>query len=142
MTEKANKIYFTIPGKPIVKARARFKYYGKTYDPQEKEKEAWQWETKQELIKQGVSKLIEGPLILKVSFIMPIPKSTPKKDLKELQDGKVMWHDIRPDLDNMIKWVKDCLNNLLYKDDSQVCYIAAMKVYGLEPETQIEIEKI
>jgi len=138
-------IYFTIPGKPIAKKRPRFyrrgNYVG-VYNDQQTEEGRWLWEAKQELIKQGISKLIEGPVILKVSFIMPIPKNTPKKILKELKDSKVMWHDKRPDLDNLIKFVKDCLNNLLYKDDSQVCYIAAMKVYGLEAATQVEIEEI
>ena len=139
-------IYFVIRGKPISKARPRFKRYGKTYDPQEAEKKAWQWEVNQQLQEQGLFtgflKLIPGPIILKVTFIMPTPKNTSKKIIKELEDEKMMWHDKRPDLDNMIKWVKDCLNEFLWEDDSQVCVIHAMKVYGLKGKTEIEIEEL
>ena len=145
MVDKLNKtIHFTIQSKPIAKARARFRKYGKTYDPQEKEKERWQWEAKHQLNEQGLGplKLIGGPVNLRVSFVFQTPKNTPKKDMEKLNNGIMMWHDKRPDLDNLIKFVKDCLNQFIYKDDSQVVYIAAMKVYGLHAETQVEIEEI
>jgi len=142
-------IYLTIPGKPIAKKRPRFFRRGNfvgTYNDQQTEEGRWLWEAKHQLHEQGLFtgplKLIEGPVILKVSFIMPIPKNTPKRDMKKLEDGQAMWHDKRPDLDNLIKFVKDCLNKFLWEDDSQVCHIVAMKVYGLEAATQVEIEEI
>jgi len=133
-------IHFTIKGKPISKARPRFKRYGKTYDPQEKEKERWQWEVLQQL--PSMKLLITGPISLRVSFIMPIPKNTPKRDMKKIEDGKMMWHTKKPDTKNMLAWVEDCLNKFIWEDDSQVCYTVMMKVYGLEPQTEIEIKEI
>lgn len=139
-------IHFIIQGKPIAKARARFRRYGKTYDPQEAEKERWQWEVKHQLNEQGLFtgslKLIMGPISLKAFFIMPLPKNTPKKTIKSIQEGKIIWHTKKPDKDNLIKWVQDCLNKFLWKDDGQVCLTVEMKYYGLKPRTEIEIREI
>ena len=124
----------TIPGKPIPKARARILKNGNSYDPQKAEKEQWQWQVKLQLARNF--KVFTTPLLLKLSFIMPIPKA-----IKFTQEG-ISWHSKKPDLDNLIKFVKDCGNKLVWEDDSQVCYISAMKYYGLEPKTEIDIEEI
>ncbi|MCK4240862.1 MAG: RusA family crossover junction endodeoxyribonuclease [Candidatus Atribacteria bacterium] len=138
-------LHFTILGKPIAKMRAG-RHGKKSYDSQEAEKERWLWEVKHQLNEQGLFtgplKLIEGPIILRASFVMQIPKNTPKEIMNELKDGKAMWHTKKPDTKNLIAWVEDCLNKFLWEDDRQVVYIAAMKVYGLKAETQIEIEEI
>ncbi len=63
---------------------------------------------------------------------MPIPASMPKKKLKaDVQ------HTKKPDLDNLIKFVKDCANGVLWHDDSQVNNIQASKLYSVSPSTVI-----
>ena len=141
-------IHFTISGKPIAKKRPRFVRRGQfvgTYNEQETEEGRWLLEAKHQLLEKAslpFVTLIPGPVILRLSFYMPVPKSTPKKTIQSIQDGKMIWHIKKPDLDNLIKFVKDCLNKFLWEDDSQVCYIAASKFYGMEPKTDIEIEAI
>lgn len=55
-------------------------------------------------------------------------------------DGEIK-HTKKPDLDNLIKFTKDCLNGVAWHDDSQVVEYGAMKkVYGDEPMTRILIE--
>lgn len=48
-------------------------------------------------------------------------------------------HDRRPDLDNIIKSVKDGLNGVAYHDDSQVWRVTATKVWGEKDETTVEV---
>lgn len=65
---------------------------------------------KQAMIKARWPALMEGPIELTVAaFYTP-----PKKALN------LFWKATRPDLDNIIKQVKDSLNQVAYKDDGQV----------------------
>ena len=51
-------------------------------------------------------------------------------------------HSIKPDLDNLVKMVADCIgNNTFICDDSQICWLSAVKQYG-EPKTEVIIEEI
>ena len=120
-----------IPGNPIAKKRPRFARRGKfvvTYNDQETEEGRWIWELRQ----QWSLSPLEGSIQLEVNFYMPIPKNLLKKwDKTE--------HIKRPDLDNLIKFVKDCCNQTLWKDDSQVWNIKAFKMYSPNPQTFIRI---
>ena len=130
-------IEITVPGKPIAKARPRFyrrgKYVG-TYNGQEMEEGKFMLLVRE----QFEGELIEGPVDLWLKFFMPIPKSTSKKN-RESMKLQLIRHTKRPDLDNLIKFTKDCLNEVVWKDDSQVCRIEAVKLYGESPRTEIRI---
>jgi len=47
----------------------------------------------------------------------------------------------RPDIDNLIKPVKDALNGLVFKDDSLIYKIRARKVYG-NPKIIVKIKEV
>ena len=127
----------TIPGKPIAKKRPRFVRRGKfvgTYNDQETEEGRWILEAKPQ-----VTEKMEGPLSLRCEFVMPIPSGTSKTKLAEIEK-RVVPHIKKPDLDNLVKFVKDCLNELAWRDDSQISHLCAMKLYGKDPMTQITIK--
>ena len=113
-------ISITIPGKPIAQNRPRFTRRGKsvtTYSDQESEAGKFFLLAKEQIQCDPM----EGPLVMCATFVMPIPKSMPKK-IRSKAYG-FLPHEKKPDLDNLIKFVKDCLNGLAWKDDSQVyCY--------------------
>ncbi len=71
------------------------------------------WAYKDELNLLCDSKGVEISDILGVSFVIPMPKSW-SKPKKLLMNGKP--HQQKPDLDNLIKAVKDCL----LEEDSHV----------------------
>lgn len=48
----------------------------------------------------------------------------------------------RPDLDNLIKTVKDACNRVVWLDDSQVCTLTVTKRYSDNPRTKIMIEEL
>lgn len=81
--------------------------------------------------------LFEGPLHMDVTFFMPIPSKTSKKNLPSL----ILKPDpTRPDLDNLIKMIADIGNGILYKDDALIASISAKKVYDINPRTEFSIQ--
>ena len=48
-------------------------------------------------------------------------------------------HCEKPDIDNLIKYVLDCGNSILWKDDSKIKSIYAKKVYGKSNYTEIRV---
>ena len=126
-------VQIIVTGKPIAKKRPRFFRRGSsvgTYNPQETEEGRWLLSARTQL----PEKQIEGPVNLMCNFYFEIPKSTPKKNRAEAV------HTKKPDLDNLVKFIKDCLNGEAWKDDSQVVSLFAQKIYerdGNGPRTEI-----
>lgn len=94
------------------------------------------WQTRQQMKNKDP---ITGPIAVNVQFRMPIPKSWSKKKKSEAEG---QYHTKRPDTDNLIKGLFDSLNNLVWKDDNQVCKILAKKIYSSKPGIEIEIKQL
>lgn len=45
----------------------------------------------------------------------------------------------RPDVDNYAKGVKDALNGIMYKDDSQITKLTVRKYYAEQPKVVVKI---
>ena len=85
---------------------------------------------------------LEGPVVMLAQFLMPMPKSTPKRMARFILDGGIEIHEKKPDLDNLEKFAKDCLNGLAWKDDSQVGIVLKFKYYAIAPRTVLIIETV
>ena len=48
----------------------------------------------------------------------------------------------KPDADNIVKIICDALNNIAYKDDTQVVDLQVKKIYGGTEKVIVEIEEI
>jgi crossover junction endodeoxyribonuclease RusA len=70
---------------------------------------------------QGHAHMIEGPVKISVGFVLPRPKSLPKK---------VHWHLKKPDLDKLVRSICDSLTGIMWQDDSQVVTLSATKSYA------------
>jgi Holliday junction resolvase len=84
---------------------------------------------------------LEGPLLLGVRAYMPIPGSKSKKFKAEAAAG-VIRPTTKPDLDNLIKFAKDCLTMMrFWGDDKQVVgYLPQTgKYYSDNPRWELEI---
>jgi Holliday junction resolvase RusA-like endonuclease len=75
---------------------------------------------------------VDGPLTLWLRFYLPRPRTLPKK---------VRHHTKRPDLDNIVKAVKDALRGIVYRDDAQIIELLARKQYGV-PGVDILVERV
>jgi Holliday junction resolvase RusA-like endonuclease len=67
----------------------------------------------------------------KVTFYMPLPKSMSMKR-KQAMIGKP--HKLRPDLDNLLKSLNDCLMD----EDSSVYYVVAVKKWAIGGKIIVE----
>ncbi len=133
-------IAFEIFGDPIPWARPGFFHKGKKlvgYDTQAKLKEGYKWQMKS----QFRDAPLNGPLLVDISFFMPIPKATSGIKRKQMVNG-IIYHIKKPDVDNLTKFVLDCLNGLIIVDDSQVTEIRAKKIYSAQPGTSIRIHPL
>jgi len=79
--------------------------------------------------------LFDGPLSVDIVFYM----KTPIKKYKDLI-GK--YHTNRTDLDNLVKYILDAANTILYADDALIAEINAKKVYDARPRTEFFIKKL
>lgn len=124
-------------GDPVPQMRPRFVKRGNfssVYDPQAKLKEGHRWQIRS-LYRDPP---LNTPLAIDLVFFMPIPKSTSGIKKRQMANG-IIAHTKKPDLDNCIKFILDCLNKLAFNDDSQICEIRAKKIYSSKPGTLIRM---
>lgn len=86
---------------------------------------------------------LQGPLLIGVSAYLPIPVSKPKSWKAGALSGEIR-PTVKPDLDNLIKHVKDCLTMLRFWDDDKqvVGYLPSGKFYSDRPRWEIKILKL
>ena len=85
---------------------------------------------------------MQGELLLGVKAYLPIPLSKPKKWREAAASGDVR-PTTKPDLDNLLKHIKDCLSMMrFWGDDKQVVgYLPGTgKYYSESPRWEVEIE--
>jgi crossover junction endodeoxyribonuclease RusA len=78
--------------------------------------------------------LLHHEVELRVHFYLARPKSLPKRTTAHLK---------KPDLDKLVRAVKDALTGTIWRDDSQVTRLHATKAYAAEhesPYVTIEVE--
>jgi Holliday junction resolvase RusA-like endonuclease len=127
-------------GEPIPLARPRlFKRRGVStvFDSQAKLKEGCKWQLKSQYRGEPVT----TPLFIEIDYFLPIPKSTSAIRRKQMLNGMI-FHDRRPDIDNLVKFTLDCLNGLVIGDDSQVVELRSRKLYAEKPTTLIRLHTI
>jgi Holliday junction resolvase RusA-like endonuclease len=114
---------FFVEMKPQAKGRPRFARGGRAYTDAKtrKAEDLIAVSGKQEFI--GPPR--EGPLLLEVDFYFNPPKS-----MKEIP----FWRDKRPDLDNLLKTVKDSMQPWAFNDDAQVVCTICRKLYVRKTE--------
>jgi Holliday junction resolvase RusA-like endonuclease len=123
-------ITFTIPGKPVAKARPRFTKEGRTYTPDN----TANFETLAKLCFQQVKPLgftaLDEPVRVTIKAQFAMPKKAPKRVETRPKVTK-------PDIDNIIKSVLDGLNTVAWRDDSVVHSIISNKIETVGQECTV-----
>lgn len=129
-------IQLVIPGEPQGKGRPRLGK-GFTFTPKKTvEYENW---IKMCFVQSKQEKL-NGQIEAIIKAYYGIPNSMTKKDREKVKNG-VLRPTKKPDLDNICKAVLDSLNELAYKDDSQIVHLIMWKEYSNEPRVEIELRE-
>lgn len=137
--ECSKDLIFEVPGEPVGKGRPRFTRQGRAYTPAKTAK----YENLVSLAflqKYPDHVPLEGPLEMKMIAYFSIPKSWSKKKAEQARLNKV-FPTKKPDTDNIAK-VKDALNGIAFKDDSQVVKETIFKMYAETPKLVIRIKEM
>ena len=136
-----------LAGTPISKMRHR--YYVKhgaivTYNPQSDDDKSMRWRLEISLrdainAKDSDAKLLSQCNAYKVDieFHLPLPKNASKS-----QENQYLWYgdaNIKPDIDNLVKFYLDAANGILWQDDKQIIELNVIKKYSQKPKTIINV---
>ena len=123
-------VAFEVPGNPVAKGRPRVVRVGgftRTHTPQP----TIDFENRVRICAhQAGVRPVDGPVRLAVFAYFALPKSRHLKREPRTQE----WKTTKPDLDNVVKAVKDALNSVAYADDSQVVRLIAEKYTAAQGE--------
>lgn len=146
-------VSFTIPGEPVAKGRARsipLMRNGKpvigsggrpivTHHTPEKTARY------ENLVKLAAQQAMqgrapaEGALQLTVRAFFTIPASWSQRKRAAAVGQPVTK---RPDLDNVVKAIKDGCNAVIWADDCQCAFLCASKVYADQPRVEVTVEAL
>lgn len=133
-------IRFSVPGAPVAKARPRFTQNGHAYTPDKTRS----YEAIVKLCAMKAmkgKKLLTGAILLSVTAFFPIPKYFTKAIREKAMSGE-LWHQKKPDWDNVGKIVSDALNGVVYADDAKVSRAIVEKRYSDFPRVEVLVECI
>ena len=112
---------------PVSLKRHRHRLKGGTYDPSKKDKDEFI-----KVIGGLPEEKMTKPIRCTLHFFCTRPKNHYKtgKKSNELKDTAPKYNTNNKDLDNMVKFVLDALNDKLYTDDCLVIEINCIKAYS------------
>ena len=128
-----------VEGNPCSQKRHRHAKRGRriiTYAPSSEDKKKFKMQVQ--------SKIKGKPLKRPISLVLCFYMKRPKKHYRTGKFAHILKKNSpvvciqKPDIDNLIKFVLDACNDLLWEDDKLVYEIQARKVYSKRPRTEIE----
>lgn len=105
------------------------------YDPKAKEAKAAKIETLQQIGAMGLTRRLCGPIAVKLVFHTGGAKKRGTK-------APGAFKPIKPDLDNMVKFYLDVMNDLVYEDDRFIVKIECEKRYSDEVKTEAWVREL
>lgn len=123
------KVTFTIPGEPVAQGRPKFSTRGgfaRAYDPKKSKdgKSVVRLCARDAVKDSDLIEPLSGPLLMMVQFGIALPKSAYRK---RIPVGR-HWRTKKPDLDNLVKLIKDACSGIIYIDDNQISRVVAEKI--------------
>ena len=141
-------IRFVVPAIPVAQPRQRTRVVGKggryfahNYTPTSAPVNAFKAAVQQAAAAVYSGPPLEGPIALAVLFVLPRPKRLLWKTRPMPRD----WQPARPDEDNLSKAVRDALEGILWRNDSQICLPLAAKMVAAgreQPHVVIQVQDL
>lgn len=137
------RIEFTIPGVPVAQPRPKVTNIGghpRMYDPAANAKA----NVRAQIVQYAPSEPTTDVLGMRLEFVIPRPASHygTGKNANVLKKDAPVWVAKKPDLDNLVKFILDTMNQVFYRDDAQIVTLSVSKRYGITPLTTIAMQTI
>lgn len=136
-------IKFTVYGDPVAQGRPRFTMangHAKAYDPVKSRD--YKAIVRDSALQVRPDKPLDGAIRLTVRAYRQVPKSWSRKKQANAIGG-IIRPTTKPDLDNIIKGVKDALKSVIWRDDSQVVELSECgKWYSDVPRVEVIIVEV
>ncbi len=135
-------VTYLVEGNPVGKGRPKFARRGNfvsTYTPTKTR-------DYEDLIKEsarkamGSAEVLETPVTVAIYITVPIPASYSKKRTEACLSGSERPIK-KPDIDNVAKCFLDAMNEIVYKDDTQVLTLHITKVYGTVGMVEVMVKE-
>jgi Holliday junction resolvase RusA-like endonuclease len=135
-------VTYMVEGNPVGKGRPKFARRGSfvsTYTPTKTR-------DYEDLIKEfarqamGSAEILETPVTVAIYITVPIPSSYSKKRREACLIGSERPIK-KPDIDNVAKCFLDAMNEIVYKDDTQVLTLHITKVYGTVGMVEVMVKE-
>lgn len=136
------EVRFTVLGEPKGKGRPRFvRATGRAITP----KDTVNYETLvlMEYMAQCKNQRFEdgSMLDMRIKAYYTIPQSKSKKVKAQMLANEIR-PTKKPDMDNVVKMIADALNQVAYKDDTQIVDCQCRKFYSEQPRVEVLIRDI
>lgn len=136
------EVKFTILGEPKGKGRPRFcRNTGHAITP----KDTVNYETLVHMEYVAQCEEFRFPddamLDMRIRAYYSIPKSASKKKRAEMIIGEIR-PTKKPDMDNVVKIIADSLNQVAYRDDTQIVDCQCRKFYSDNPRVEVMIKTV
>lgn len=134
-------IQFTIPGKIEPQARPRFDSRNKRAYTTTKSSQFKRW-VQAHAERHKPREPITEPLRLEVTVYMVPPKKYHTKPKQALIASGQLLPTTKPDLDNLVKGIKDGITGIIWHDDAQIVELVVRKFYDMQPRAEVKIEVV
>ena len=138
-------IVFHVPGKPIPQGSKRWLPEGRMIEAN-KDLRPWRATVTAYTIKAmreyGAQWPLAGPLDVSMTFTFTRPKSHygTGRNAGKVKPNAPRFHDRTPDIDKIVRSVNDGITDAgLWKDDDQVAFLTAVKLYGEQAGVTVRI---
>lgn len=136
------EVKFTILGEPKGKGRPRFvRATGRAITPTD----TVNYETlvRMEYMAQCSNQRFsdDAMLDMRIKAYYSIPQSKSKKVKAQMSANEIRPKK-KPDMDNVVKIIADALNQVAYKDDTQIVDCQCRKFYSEQPRVEVTIKEI
>jgi Holliday junction resolvase RusA-like endonuclease len=142
-------IRFTVFGEPVAKGRAKTRYittkdgrqFTQQYTPEKTRRyeESVKWAFLEQCIGQRFDD--DDAIEITLHIYKSIPKSMTKRNRTRVDAGE-LFPGKRPDGSNILKAIEDALNQLAYRDDSQIVRFEIEQHYSEIPRVEVELRAI
>lgn len=142
MLTEIKNVNFTVYGEPKGKGRPRFaRATGHAITP--KDTVAYENLVRMEFINQcGEVRFPDDAMLdLRIHAFYSIPKSASRKKRSAMLVGTIR-PTKKPDMDNVVKIIADSLNQVAYRDDTQIVDCQVRKFYSEKPRVTIYISVV